>query len=1042
MNQNERKYLWLEPFVAWSVWLLLLISYWLTVAPTVSFWDCPEYVSAAWGLEVGHPPGNPTWMLVERIVTLFAPSGQYAAIAVNLSSGLFTAFASFFLAKTLFRAGLWVLLKLPRRRMPAPVGAAGAAAVAALSFGWCDSTWFSAVEAEVYAMSIFLTALCVWLMTKWAGTKSRQESWRLLILLAYIFGLSIGVHQLNLLCIPPLAMIWAFRRGIRSAGRLMLILLLSFIVVACVLLAMMPSTIALAARCELFAVCTLGLPKLSGVVIYLLLLGISLIGAIVATTFGRNRGVMAAACWPAIFLSGIFVVKEQFAAGAVVSLLVAYILVRGHNFEARRLSLAIWMLTMLLVGYSSYALIPVRGDIPAPANPSMPGNPFSFATYQSREQYGSAPLFYGRTPYSKPLFYEDFDSLGKPSYRRYANVELHDVVVSTDDGYLIQGKKLQHRLTPELDIFFPRIHSADPSHLAAYAKWIGMDTTTMTRVEISEAIDSLGRPVARLDSDGNRTHPHSFRPTPLQNLQWFATYQTAYMYWRYLLWNFSGRQNDVASTGEVQHGNFITGFDAIDTAMLGDQQNLPSHIGMENPGRNRYFLLPLLLGIIGIVWLLKSRRRGIELCMVIAMLFIMTGLAITIYLNQTPGEPRERDYSFLGSYWAFAAWIGFGSLAIARLFRSAWGFAIGLAVAGWLCVENFDDHDRSNRYAARNLTINIMQSMEPDAIIFVAADNLTFPLWYLQEVEEMRTDVRVLNMAYLGSAPYAANSLRPWREAPAVPATLRRENILSSAFASVKVPASGRDTLPAVEALRALREEKEKPSFPSRYVWLPVSKDSTILFDLRSIAPSGSMRLATLMLFDIVATNAYAPKPRPIYWLHALGSDGTLGLTPYTSPWIFGTRFGLADETQADSALMAQAVALIPPNPLDKNVYMDHTPAFQITQQRAAVTAAAERMLRRGNVEGAAKLALIADTLFGNHPDTYGRTRIYNESYDVRKHLGELLLDISRAWPDTASSEAHNFATRGRHHLNEHRHLQQDWQNYRQALPPRLRNKM
>lgn len=1082
MTGNEKKYLWLEPATAWSAFALLLATYWLTVAPTVSFWDCPEYVSAAWLLEVGHPPGNPTWMLVERIVSMLAPSGQWAALAINLSSGLFTAFAGFFLAKTIFRAGLWVLLKLPRRGIPAPVAAAAGALVGALAFGWCDSAWFSAVEAEVYAMSIFLTALCVWLMTKWAGTASRAESWRLLILLAYIFGLSIGVHQLNLLCIPALALIWAIRRGITSPWKMFLIFLLAVGAVGCVLVGMMPSTISLAAEFELIAVNSLGLPKLSGVIAYVILLGVALIGAIAATSLSDNRGIMAAACFPAIFLSGIFIVSDQFLLGMAISAVACATMVRGHNFQARRLSLCIWMLTMLLVGYSSYALIPVRGAIESPANPSMPGDPFSFAAYQGREQYGANPLLYGQTPYSALMLKESYDSAGHPQYHTYATREVRQLIVAKENGaripnsgaisaadsaenarlmerpgaaYIKRGVKVRNITTPELNMWFPRITSRSQPHIEAYSSWLGMDSSSMVSVDISEAFDSLGRPVAKMNADGKRGHPKGLRPSYLQNFQWFASYQTGYMYWRYLLWNFAGRQNDRPSQGEVQHGNFITGFAPIDNAMLGPQEKMPPAAGSENPGRNRYFLLPLALGIIGIIWLMGAQRRGQELLLACTILFIMSGLAITVYLNQSPCEPRERDYSFLGSYWAFAIWIGFGAIAIARRIRSKWAFLIALAIVGWMGYENYDDHDRSNRYAARNLTLNILNSLEPNAVIFVAADNLTFPLWYAQEVEGVRTDVRVLNLAYLSSPEYAARVMTDWRESKALPTTLRRQDIIWDALLRGRVPQFASDTLDAVEAIQGFRDS-ESATFPCRYVRLKVAPDSVVVFDLKSITqPAFLTEFGNLMIFDIVATNAASDSPRPIYWLDALGSSKMIGLQPYMSRWVMGSKFGVEPDSVTDRRLFETILQFKAPNPPERKAYMDHTPLVQIVQQRAALTYAGQRFLQSGQLDRAVATARIADRIMGSHPDSYGATLIMDSSYNVRKNLASLLMGAAdsldaraaRSKLDDASrrrlaAEAIELRSRGRFHLREFSERRRQWEDYRRALPPRLRDKM
>lgn len=1082
MTDLEKKYLVAEPIVAWGSFAILLATYWATVAPSVSFWDCPEYVSAAYLLEIGHPPGNPVWMLVERMVTLFVPP-QYAAFAINLSSGLFTAFAAFFLAKTIFRAGLWVLLKLPRRRIPAPLAAAGAALTGALAFGWCDSVWYSAVEAEVYAMSIFMTSLCVWLMTKWAGTRSRGDSWRLLVLIAYLFGLSIGIHQLNLLCIPALAMVWAVRRGIRSTGRLIIIFFLSLVVVACVLVGMMPSTIDIAANFELLAVNRLGLPALSGVAIYVGLLAISLIIALYAVGRQSNRFLMALACFPAILLSGIFILSRHYIAGAVISACVSVALVCGSNFQARRLYLAIWMLAMLLTGYSSYALIPIRGSVPSPANNVMPGEPFAFAAYQSREQYGAKPLLYGQTPYSRTLLREDVDSNGKFSYRRYAysyttpayvpkvdggrlrsnspslskadSAANAQILARDGDGYILKSRRPVPVRTPELNMWFPRITSGNPSDMESYAEWIGMDTSNMVRVAISEVIDTAGHPAPRADRHGQRNPAHSYRPTYLQNIQWFVSYQTAYMYWRYLMWNFVGRQNDRPAQGEVQHGNFITGIPVADNAMLGADDALPPVAGRDNPGRNRYYGLPLILGILGIIWLLKSRRRGKQACAVNAILFIMTGLAITVYLNQDPGEPRERDYSFLGSYLAFAVWIGFGALMIARRLRSVWGFAIPLAIVGWMGCVNFDDHDRSNRYAAHNFARNVLASMEPDAIVFVNGDNFTFPLWYAQEVEGFRTDVRVINLAYFQTPVYAANQFRKWRDAPPIPSVFSRGDIVWDAFRSIRIPANT-DTLPATEALRRLRDDM-MPSFPSRFVSLQVAPDSTIIFDLRNLTVNSSPNadFMKLMIFNIVAANSEAPRPRPVYWIGALSGDKRIGLTPALSPWLFGYRFGLLPEASTDS-LLADAISHIQPlNPPGKKVYMDRAPSMMTSALRGPIVTAGRQLLRNGHTEAALDAARRADVLMGNAPDSYVPMAFGDSLLRVHRDLSDFLAEcadtlqahadapgISPQMREKLSARSTELKARSLYLRRQFDARMEAWREYRRRLPDRLRPKM
>ncbi len=1083
MTDSEKKYLVAEPVVAWGCFAILLATYWTTVAPSVSFWDCPEYVSAAYLLEIGHPPGNPVWMLFERMVTLCVPP-QYAALAINLSSGLLTAFAAFFLAKTIFRVGLWVLLKLPRRRIPAPLAAAGAACIGALAFGWCDSVWYSAVEAEVYAMSIFMTSLCIWLMAKWAGTRSRGDSWRLLVLIAYLFGLSIGIHQLNLLCIPALAMVWAVRRGIRSTGRLFIIFILSLVAVACVLVGMMPSTIDIAAKFELLAVNRLGLPALSGVAAYIALLAFSLIVALYAVGRQANRFLMALACYPAILLSGIFILSQHYIAGAVISACVSLALVSGSNFQARRLYLAIWMLALLLTGYSSYALIPIRGSIPSPANNAMPGEPFAFAAYQSRDQYGAKPLLYGRTPFSKSLLREKIDDNGFFSYRHYAfnysspayvpkieggRIRPNAPSLSKDDsarnarilerhgdGYIIKSRKPVPIRTPELNMWFPRITGNSPTDLQAYTDWIGMDTSNMVRVAVSEAVDSAGNPVPKADKQGNRKQAYSYRPTYLQNLQWLLTYQTAYMYWRYLMWNFVGRQNDRPAQGEVQHGNFITGIPAADNAMLGAENQLPPVAGDDNPGRNRYFGLPLILGLLGIIWLLKARRRGKQVCAVNAILFVMTGLAITVYLNQDPCEPRERDYSFLGSYLAFAVWIGFGALFIARRFRSAWAFLIPLAVVGWMGCVNFNDHDRSNRHAARNFARNILASMEPDAIVFVNGDNFTFPLWYAQEVEGFRTDVRVVNLAYLQTSVYAANQLLCWREAPPAPSVLSRGDIIWDAFRSIRIPADSRDTIPAFKALAIVRDSLAS-RFPTRFVSLPVAPDSSIVYDLRNLASNGSPNadFMKLMIFNFIAADSNSSHRRPFYWIGALPADKRIGLSSALSPWLFGYRFGILPDSRTDSLLVDAIRKIGPVNPVGKKVYMDRAPSMMTSALRAPLIVAGRRLLRTGNIADALEAARRADVLMGNAPDSYVPMSFGDSLFRVHRELSDFLaecadsLDAIAANPSLSHLQQQKLSARStelkarsvmlRRHFD--RRMEQ-WRDYRRALPERLRPKM
>lgn len=1090
---RHRIFILTDRAVSLTVFFILLATYWLTVPPTVSFWDCPEYVTAAVRLEPGHPPGNPFWMLVERIVTLFVP-GKYAALAVNLSSGLFTALAGMLLAKCIFIGAVWVLKTRDgiRRRLHA-FYAGGAALIGALAFGWCDSTWYSAVEAEVYAMSVFLTALSVWLMLKWARAKSIALGWRYLILLAYIFGLSLGVHQLNLLVIPALAIVWALRRGIHSICRIALIFFVALAAVGCILVGMMPSTIALAAELELWMVNHLGLPPLTGVAVYVILLGIALIVALAVTRKSSNRGVLSIAIFPPVFLSGLFIFSANFLVGAAVSALVAMIIVRASYFKPHRLNLMMWMLAMLLTGYSSYALIPIRGNIPAPPNAAMPGNPFSFASYQAREQYGAAPLLYGNTPYSRPLLIEEFDEDSVPRYHRYLTEQtsrqveplLPGAVLRTPntyslplsatdsavnaaalkkgrDAYVVRGYRARQILTPELDIWFPRITSRDPADIESYRAWAGMVETEMDTVLISEAVDSLGKPVARLGADGKRTRPIALRPTYMQNLRYLFGYQIGYMYFRYMMWNFSGRQNDIPSTGEVEHGNFITGFPDLDNAMLSAEDALPYHAGEGNEGRNRYFMLPLLLGIWGIIWMLRSNWRGRMACGAVAALFIMTGVAIVVYLNQTPGEPRERDYTFLGSYMAFAMWIGAGALGLSRLIAEGlekiWirrhgfrlrrmiaaasiGFLPSLSVVGLMLQQNYDDHDRSGRRVASRYAENVLNSLDADALIFVDGDNYTFPLWYAQEVEGIRRDVRVINLSYLASPKYAALVLGEWEETKPLRSVLKAADILYHAH---NTDAAAHGDYSQIEALDMLRWLKENPGgqVNGGIVRLHIGPDEIVELPVTALSHSGASRsfdFRRLMMLDIIASNATSDSlpGRPIYWQKNVAAGLYLGLRPYMTDRMMAYRLGTEKPEDVDSTLVEIASRLLPPNDLPADrVYMDRTPAGMVARMRADITASARRMLRAGHKNEALEIMLKTHEGYGDKPYTMQAVKMGDTVFVTHREFGSLFIELA----DSLSRS--DLRQLGEEILLEADKRNREWTRYRKTLSPNMRLNM
>lgn len=1064
--------------MSWGAFGLLLITYWLTVAPTVSYWDCPEYVSAAWRLEVGHPPGNPTWMLIERVITMLAPSGRYAALLVNLSSGLFTAFAGFFLAKILFASTGWVLGALKPTRYPLLIRGV-ASLTGALSFGWCDSAWYSAIEAEVYALSIFMTALCVWLMVKWAFSHDYIKSVRYLILLAYLFGLSLGIHQLNLLCIPALAIIWSIKRKVRVWWKVGLVFLLSLLVVGCILTGIMPSAITLASELELLCVNTLHLPFLSGVVLYVVLLGSALLLGIIVTSRTANPGVLSASVFPAVFLSGMFIFSGHIAVGGALSAIVSILLVKGYHFSARRLNICMWLLAILLTGYSSYALIPIRGAIPSPANSNLPGDPFSFASYQAREQYGGAPLLYGWTPLSKPIVREEFDvTTGKPIYRRILLEREHPVVSRKESGarvsdpygmltaedstvneramsqkgdaYIVRSYTVRPVLTPELNMWFPRITSRDATDLPSFADWAGMTEKTMTEVAVSETVDSAGNFVTRLNNAGERAECKSRRPTYAQSMRMLFSYQIGYMYFRYLLWNFLGRQNDIHSTGEVEHGNFITGITPVDNAMLGAEDALPRAMGSKNKGRNSYFLLPFLLGIAGIVFTSFMGKRGHKVCLANLMLFVMTGLAIVVYLNQAPGEPRERDYSFLGSYWAFALWIGFGAFG---LMRTAGRFApaaalIPLFSAFWMGIENYDDHDRSQRYTASNIASNLLNSLDKDAILFVDGDNSTFPLWYAQEVEGVRRDVRVINLAYLSAPQYVGSLLTDWDGAKAVDLTLRRGEIIYGALQFPKIDEhASEETASTSQMLRELGDNPE-PMITRKSVWLKLPAGDSVRYpvaNLAKVAGGNRVDFRKLIMFDIISTNTAASTPRPVYWHHSLPARHYLGLDTLLKRDLFTWRLGDLPLDVLEKRYNALLDEFKPPVPPGTMIYLDEAPLTQICLHRAGLLGAGAQMLDSGRIATALRLAHAADSLTGEHPRSYRAVRFKDSLFKTSEKMPvifETLADSLAHSPQKGlRQQSAQIRLRAKAIRSADSLRTEEWSRYYRTLPPRLRLK-
>ncbi len=848
------------------VFLFAAVLYCITADSSVSYWDCPEYVIGASLLEVGHSPGNPIWMLAMRVATLpFSP--EHHAYVINICSALFMAAASALTARIIFMLLIFTAwLRNPHTIKVPPLIAVAASVAGGCSFAACDSAWYSAVEAEVYAFSAFLTALVIWIMLKWAFCHDTAKRYRLLILIAYITGLSLGVHQLNLLVIPVLGLIYVFRThpvGGRRSGAWMAVLL-SFVAVGVILAVVMPGLPALAGALELLTVDRWGLPYNSGPIALILLL----------------IAIAAGAGW----------------------LL--------QRMSARGVTLW-WMGMLLIAGYFSFALVMVRASAAPPLNVGAPDNIFALQRYIAREQYGSTPLIYGATPFSRPIFKETYpEGSDRPVYTRYALKQGHPLrgaalrggrlyhrsgmlthsdslhnsrIAETGHGYMLTDYTFSRITTPELDMWFPRITSQSPRMLDSYESWTGMNTSNMTEVEVSEAVDSAGNHVARMGRDGERHRTTSYRPTYLQNLQMLLSYQVYYMYVRYLLWNFIGRQNDIPSTGEIDHGNFITGIPAVDTLMVGRQDLLPAYASADNPGRHIYYGIPFLLGVAGMIFLCCGGRAGRRTMAIITMFFLMTGLAIVVYLNQSPGEPRERDYAFLGSYMAFCIWIGFGVAGVAkgvwRLTRrplpaKITATAAALAPIFIMTAANLPDHDRSGRMETRAFATAMMRCM-PDGIIFTYGDNFSFPLWYASEMEREGQSTTIVDISYLSTPEYVVNLMKQGDRGLRL--TASAADIAYGAYAFTKVADDADPTpIPLREVLRNLyagREGEPVLRHSRGFIARPLPGD-TLTIDLKEMAgASKRISFRDLMLLDILATNLDSPSPRPLYFMSHLPAD-------------------------------------------------------------------------------------------------------------------------------------------------------------------------
>ncbi|MCQ2334372.1 MAG: DUF2723 domain-containing protein [Paludibacteraceae bacterium] len=894
--------LW-DQVLGWAVFAIAAATYLLTLEPTASFWDCGEFISSAWKLDVGHPPGAPFFMLMGHFASLFASDVQHVAMCVNALSGIASAFTILFLFWTITALGKKLALGKADRldgedanasnlSLVQQIGVLGAGVVGALAYTFSDTFWFSAVEGEVYASSSLFTAVVFWAILKWDEHADEEGSDRWLIFIAYMMGLSIGVHLLNLLTIPAIVLVYYFRRYKFSWGGAMTAFLASCAILLLILYGMIPGIPTLAGWFELLFVNVLGCSFNTGLAVYLVMLAAALVWAIYETNVEHSEVRMYASFALAFCLSGApFLFESAFAGIVLTAALVAFFVWKKGLIPARILNTAAVMIAVIVVGYSSYAALVIRSNADTPMDQNSPDNVFSLKYYLNREQYGDRPLFYGQV-YNAPVKLEVKGNMCIPVEKKGHAQYAPDPESETTgkDRYIITGYKSSYVYMDQFCMLFPRMYSPDQRHIGAYKSWG----------------DVKGRKV-KYDYCGQQKS--DVCPTFGENLKFFFSYQVHWMYWRYFMWNFAGRQNELQGYGDVMKGNWVCGIPFIDNARLGDQSALPREL-RENKGHNEYYMLPLVLGLIGIFYQLSRKKEGTMNFTLTFLLFFLTGLAIVLYLNQTPYQPRERDYAYAGSFYAYCIWIGLGVMALvdwlsgmvknSQAAKSAIGVAVCivcLGVPALMAQQNWDDHDRSDRYSCRDFGANYLKSCENNAIIFSNGDNDTFPLWYNQEVEEVGTDLRVCNLSYLQTDWYIDQLRRPYYDAEACPISWDKKDYLTGTNEVVWV----QKRLPEMDvesAFRFVRSNDLKTKnngenyLPTDKLYIPIDADKALgsessfagryqpeqLADRLDIQVGRRLTKSEMMVLEMLSTNQWK---RPMYFCVSVGNDYYQGLEPY-----------------------------------------------------------------------------------------------------------------------------------------------------------------
>ena len=794
-----KQYKTVNNLIGWLTFIIAATVYCMTIEPTASFWDCPEFITTGYKLEVGHPPGAPFFMLTANLFSQFASDATTVAKMVNYMSALMSGACILFLFWSITHLVRKLIIKDENNITTGQlVTIMGSGLVGALVYTFSDTFWFSAVEGEVYAYSSLFTAVVFWLILKWEDVADEPHSDRWIILIAYLTGLSIGVHLLNLLCLPAIVLVYYYKKvpNANAKGSL-LALFASMVLVGIVLYGIVPGVVKVGGWFELLFVNSMGLPFNTGVIVYIIILAASIIWGVYESYTEASRARMNISFMLTIALLGIpfyghgasSIIIGIIVLAALGLYLFAKNLNKKYQISARSMNTALLCTMMIMVGYSSYALIVIRSTANTPMDQNSPEDIFTLGEYLGREQYGTRPLFYGQA-YSSKVALEVKDGYCIPVEANSTTKYIRKEKTSPDekDSYVEVPGRVEYQYAQNM--LFPRMYSS--AHIPQYKGWV----------------DIKGYDVP-YDECGNAIMVNI--PTQWENIKFFFSYQLNFMYWRYFMWNFAGRQNDIQGSGEIEHGNWITGIPFIDNWLVGDQSLLPQEL-KDNKGHNVFYCLPLLLGLIGLFWQAYCGQKGVQQFWVVFFLFFMTGIAIVLYLNQTPSQPRERDYAYAGSFYAFAIWVGMGVAGIIKLLRdyakmqelpaailvSALCLLVPIQMAG----QTWDDHDRSGRYVARDFGQNYLMSLQESGnpIIFTNGDNDTFPLWYNQETEGFRTDARTCNLSYLQTDWYIDQMKRPAYDSPSLPITWDRVEYVEGTNEYIQIRPEIKKTIDALYA--------------------------------------------------------------------------------------------------------------------------------------------------------------------------------------------------------------------------------------------------